>query len=116
MEELHYRIFNAIVGLVFILLTGLFVYLIYLGYLTEVVAAMIVSWFFFLIVNEVPEDQKLLQEFLKPVKLPLTLLAYSTLFAVILTVIYILYMFVRHLFSLLVDMTNNSLRIINRSP
>ncbi|MFH1789080.1 MAG: hypothetical protein ABH834_06845 [Candidatus Altiarchaeota archaeon] len=86
------RALYAVLGLTLILLSAAAVYLLYIGYYLEVVAVMLPSWLFYILINDVPEDRKTLTKILRPLNILFTLLACSTLIAVIIAGLYLLFM------------------------
>lgn len=91
------RVFYALLGLALIVLSVVSLYMIYLGYHVEVIAVMMPSWLAYLAINGVDEDRKKLTKFLKPFNIFFTLLACSTLIAVILSGLYLLFRFIVYL-------------------
>lgn len=91
------RVFYALLGLALIVLSAASLYLIYLGYYLEVIVVMMPSWLVYLAINEVDEDRKKLTKFLRPFNIFFTLIVCSTLIAVILAGLYLLFKFVLHL-------------------
>jgi hypothetical protein len=76
------------------------------------VAVLFVSWFLWVVIAEIPDDKKIIKMMLEPLKLLLTLLACSTLLAVVLVGLYLLYSLVVHLSSRLVELVKDSMRIL----